>query len=34
VVTEVAGNQTTGTVTITASAGNVTSNLVNISVGP
>ena len=33
-VTEVAGNQTTGTVIITASAGNVTSNAVSISVGP
>jgi len=34
VVTEVAGNQTTGTVAITATVGTVVSNVVNISVGP
>lgn len=34
IVTEVAGNQTTGTVTITASSGNIVSNLVNIPVSP
>ena len=34
VVTEVTGNTTTGTVNITASSGNVTSNVVSIQVGP
>jgi hypothetical protein len=34
VVTEVSTNTTTGTVNITASSGNVTSNVVTIQVGP
>jgi len=34
VLSEVSGVTTTGTVAVTASVGNVTSNIVNVSVGP